>query len=184
MLFYTYSVTGPKIVKEALPDAMTATWVNLAALIVLMLIQPIGGLVSDVVGRKPVCIFFAVGGMAYTYPLVTYLPSCDSAILSFAMLSFSFVILTGYTSITALIKAELFPSHIRALGVGIGHAIANTAVGGTAPMFFQWAQTNDFVPWFIAYAIFVTGISLFVYVVFLRNKSETYLDREQGHAFV
>ena len=53
---------------------MTATWINLIGLIFLMLLQPVGGMISDKVGRKPMLVFFGVGGLFYTYVLITYLP--------------------------------------------------------------------------------------------------------------
>ena len=53
---------------------------------------------------------------------------------AFGVLTLGFVILTGYTSINAVVKAELFPTHVRALGVGLGYALANSALGGTAPL--------------------------------------------------
>ncbi len=53
---------------------MTATWINLIGLIFLMLLQPIGGIISDRVGRKPLLLWFGFGGLVYTYVLITYLP--------------------------------------------------------------------------------------------------------------
>ncbi|KXP09922.1 alpha-ketoglutarate transporter [Tsukamurella pulmonis] len=185
LAFYVYSVNAPAIVKTAYSDhALTATWVNLIGLIFLMLIQPIGGAISDKIGRKPMLVFFGVGGVCYTYFLITYLPTLHVAIASLAMVCFGYVIITGYTSINALVKAELFPSHIRALGVGIGYALANSIFGGTAPLIYEAAKNSGHVPWFIAYVTITIGISLFVYIFFLHNKSETYLDRERGSAFV
>lgn len=52
LAFYTYSVNGPTTVKATYAgQGMTATWVNLVALVVLMLLQPLGGALSDRVGR-------------------------------------------------------------------------------------------------------------------------------------
>ncbi|MFT4201719.1 MFS transporter [Gordonia sp. (in: high G+C Gram-positive bacteria)] len=184
LAFYVYSVNAPAIVKTAYSDhAMTATWINLIGLIFLMVIQPIGGLISDRVGRKPMLVFFGVGGVLYTYFLLTYLPTLTVAAASLAMVCAGYVIITGYTSINALVKSELFPSHIRALGVGLGYALANSIFGGTAPMLYEAAKNADRVPWFIAYVTVVIGVSLVVYVCCLRNKAPTYLDRERGHAF-
>ncbi|QKT09162.1 MFS transporter [Gordonia sp. X0973] len=184
LAFYVYSVTAPAIVKTAYADhAMTATWINLIGLIFLMVIQPIGGLISDVVGRKPMLVFFGVGGVLYTYFLITYLPTVSVAIGSLAMVCLGYIIITGYTSINALVKAELFPSHVRALGVGIGYALANSVFGGTAPMLYEAATRSHHVSWFIAYVVVTIGASLVVYVFFLRNKSQTHLDRERGAAF-
>ena len=119
--FYTYSVNAPTIVKATYKsEAMTATWINLAGLIFLMLLQPIGGMISDKVGRKPLLLWFGIGGLFYTYVLITYLPQTRSPIMSFLLVAVGYVILTGYTSINALVKSELFPAHVRALGVGVG----------------------------------------------------------------
>ncbi|WP_069167617.1 MFS transporter [Nocardia altamirensis] len=183
--FYTYSVNAPAMVKKAFTgsDASVATWVNLIGLIFLMCLQPVGGWISDRVGRKPLLVFFGVGGVIYTYFLITFLPKSHNALASFGLLAIGYIILTGYTSINALVKAELFPANIRALGVGMGYALANSAFGGTAPVIYEAMKKHDMVPQFIAYVTALIGGSLLVYIFFLKNKSTTELDREAGHAF-
>lgn len=182
--FYTYSVNAPAIVKSTYEGgAMTATWINLIGLIFLMLLQPVGGILSDKVGRKPLLVFFGVGALFYTYVLITFLPETQSPFVSFALVAVGYIILTGYTSINALVKSELFPVHVRALGVGIGYALANSIFGGTAPLIYQAAKEQGHVPLFIGYVTVCVAVSLVVYVFFLRNKSETYLDLERGSAF-
>ncbi|MBN3457980.1 MULTISPECIES: MFS transporter [Mycolicibacterium] len=184
LAFYAYSVNAPAIVKSTYKEqAMTATWVNLIGLIFLMSIQPVGGMISDKVGRKPLLVWFGVGGVIYTYFLFTYLPQTHSPLASFLLVAVGYIILTGYTSINALVKSELFPSHVRALGVGVGYALANSIFGGTAPVIYQALKERDQVPLFILYVTVCIAISLFVYVFFLKNKSDTYLDREKGSAF-
>lgn len=184
LAFYTYSVNAPAMVKTSFDgQGMTATWINLTGLIFLMLLQPIGGLISDKVGRKPVLVFFGIGGVAYTWFLITFLQNATSVTATLVVTCIGYVVLTGYTSINAVVKAELFPSHIRALGVGIGYALANSAFGGTAPMIYQAAKNGGHVMWFIGYVTVVVFASLLVYLFVLRNKSETALDREQGRAF-
>ena len=81
--FYTYSINAPAIVKSTFGKdrALTATWVNLLALIFLMLLQPVGGMLSDRIGRKPLLVFFGVGGVLYTYVLLTFLPQTTSPLL-------------------------------------------------------------------------------------------------------
>ncbi|MGW4070927.1 MFS transporter [Nocardia grenadensis] len=184
LAFYTYSVNAPAMVKTAFEgQGMTATWINLAGLVFLMLLQPVGGLISDRVGRKPVLVFFGIGGVLYTWFLITFLQDATSVAATLVVTCVGYVLLTGYTSINAIVKAELFPSHIRALGVGIGYALANSVFGGTAPMIYQAAKNGGQVPWFIGYVTVVIGISLVVYLFVLKNKTETALDKEQGRAF-
>jgi MHS family alpha-ketoglutarate permease-like MFS transporter len=182
--FYTYSVNAPAIIKATYKDdALTATWVNLIGLIFLMVLQPFGGMLSDRIGRKPMLVGFGAGGVVYTYFLITYLPQTKNAVLSFLLVAVGYVILTGYTSINAIVKAELFPFHIRALGVGFGYALANSIFGGTSPVIYEVAKAANQVPLFIAYVTACIAISLLVYIFALHNKSETPLDAEQGFAY-
>ena len=183
--FYTYTINAPAIVKSTFgaDQALTATWINLASLILLMLMQPLGGLLSDRVGRKVLLVFFGIGGVLYTYVLLTYLPQATSPMLAFALTVVGYVILTGYTSVNAIVKAELFPAEVRALGVGLGYALANSVFGGTAPLLFQAAKSSDRVGSFIVYVTVVIGVSLVVYVFGLKNKGLTVLDHEQGSAW-
>jgi MHS family alpha-ketoglutarate permease-like MFS transporter len=176
--FYTYSVVAPKMIQGlfAGDDAMTGVLINLGALAVLMLLQPVGGWLSDIVGRKSLLVFFGVGGVLYTAVLVLALPQQADWLPAFAMLIVGFVILTGYTSINAVVKAELFPTHVRALGVGLGYALANSAFGGTAPLLYQAALRSDRVVLFAAYVTAVIAVSLVVYVFFLENKGANWLD--------
>jgi MHS family alpha-ketoglutarate permease-like MFS transporter len=182
--FYTYSVNAPAIIKSnfGAEGALTATWVNLAGLVFLMLLQPVGGLLSDYIGRKTLLVFFGVGGVLYTWVLLTYLPNTTSALTAFALVAVGYVILTGYTSVNAIVKAEVFPAEIRALGVGLGYALANSVFGGTAPMLYQAAKP-DHITMFIVYVTVVIGVSLLVYIFALKNKGVTVLDREQGSAW-
>lgn len=183
--FYTYTINAPAIVKSTFgkDQALTGTWINLTGLIFLMLLQPLGGLLSDRVGRKVLLVSFGVGGLFYTYVLLTFLPQTTSPLAAFALTAVGYVILTGYTSVNAIVKAELFPAEIRALGVGLGYALANSAFGGTAPLLYQGAKSADRIGLFIVYVTVVIGVSLLVYIFALKNKGISPLDREQGSAW-
>lgn len=178
LAFYTYSVIGPKMVQAQFAggDVLTGTAINLLALTVLMLLQPLGGWLSDIVGRKTLLVFFGIGGVLYTWFLVLYLPQQAGWLPAFGVLTLGFVILTGYTSINAVVKAELFPTHVRALGVGLGYALANSAFGGTAPLLYQASLRSERVETFVIYATAVIAVSLLVYVFFLENRGRNWLD--------
>ncbi|MCD7098067.1 MFS transporter [Stenotrophomonas sp. MMGLT7] len=180
--FYTYSITGPKMIQSIFAggDVLTGTIINLIALTFLMVLQPIGGWLSDIVGRKSLLVFFGVGGVLYTWYMITALPQQTEWLPAFAILAVSFIILTGYTSINAVVKAELFPTHVRALGVGLGYALANSAFGGTAPLLYQGALKSGHVNAFIGYVTAIIAVSLVVYVFFLKNKGANWLDDEKA----
>lgn len=176
--FYTYSVNGPKMIQSAFAgnDVMTGTVINLGVLTFLMLLQPLGGWLSDIVGRKSLLVFFGVGGVLYSWYMITQLPQQHDPLMAFLVLAVGFVILTGYTSINAVVKAELFPTHVRALGVGFGYAMANSLFGGTAPLLYQGALKTGHVDAFAIYVTAVIAVSLLVYVFFLKNKGPNWLD--------
>ena len=178
--FYTYSVNGPTIIKGSFAgdDVVTGTIINLIALTGLMLLQPVGGWVADIVGRKTLLVFFGIGGVLYTWFLITALPTQKNPVIAFLILFGGFVILTGYTSINAIVKAQLFPTHIRALGVGFGYALANSVFGGTAPLLFASAKAADQVPVFIAYVTIAIAASLVIYIFFLKNNAPNWIDDE------
>ena len=85
-------------------------------------------------------IGFGLLGALGTVPLFTALESVESPYAAFALVMAALVIVTGYTSINAVVKAELFPAHIRALGVALPYAIANTMFGGTAEYVALWLK--------------------------------------------
>ena len=182
--FYTYSVNAPAIIKTAFGEegALAATWVNLIGLIFLMVLQPVGGLVRDKIGRKPLPVFFGVGGVLYTWVLLTFLPQTTSPVSAFLLTAAGYIILTGCTSVNAIVKAEVFPAEIRALGVGLGYAMANSMFGGTAPLIYQATKGGNELG-FIVYVTVVIAVSLVVYVFFVKNRAVTALDREQGLAY-
>ncbi|KAI1693916.1 alpha-ketoglutarate permease [Ditylenchus destructor] len=74
------------------------------------------------------------------------------------------VIVTGYTSINAVVKAELFPAHIRTLGVALPYALANAIFGGTAEYVALWFKDQGMERGFYWYVTGMIGISLIVYL--------------------
>lgn len=179
--FYAYSINGPNIIKAtfAQSDPVTGSVISLVALTILMVLQPIGGFISDRIGRRTLLVFFGVGGTLFTWVIFTVLPHTTNAMLSFGILTVGFIILTGYTSINAVVKAELFPTHVRALGVGFGYAIANSAFGGTAPVFYSAALHSGQVPLFITYVTVLIIGSLLVYLFLLSNRGVNWLDHPE-----
>ena len=73
-------------------------------------------------------------------------------------------IVSGYTAINAVVKAELFPAHIRTLGVALPYSLANTLFGGTAEYIALWFKSTGRENGFYWYVTAMIGISLMVYV--------------------
>ena len=131
--FYAYTTYMQKfLVNTSGFGKQTATEIMTAALIIFMLSQPIFGLLADRFGRKPMLLLFGFGGMGVSVPVFTAIAATTDAVSAFAMILVPLMVLSAYTSISGLIKAELFPAHIRTLGVALPYALGNTIFGGTA----------------------------------------------------
>lgn len=170
--FYAYTIYLQKfLVNTSGFDRETASRVMTVALAVMMLIQPLAGAISDRVGRKPMMIFFGVTATLFTYPLFTTLETVRSVPAAFALVMASLVMVTGYTSINAVIKAELFPAHIRALGVALPFALANTIFGGTAEYVALWLKSIGHERWFYLYISALAACSLVAYVSMRETKT-------------
>lgn len=165
LAFYAYSTYMQKfLVNSAGFGRETATSIMAAALFIYMLLQPLAGALSDKVGRRPLLIGFGVAGMCLTVPIFTALESAQTSFQAFLLVLGSLVIVTGYTSINAVVKAELFPASIRALGVALPYALANTIFGGTAEYVALTFKKYGMEQGFYYYVSAMIALSLIVYV--------------------
>ena len=163
--FYAYSIYMQKfLVNTSGLSREAASQINGITLFVFMLIQPLGGALSDRIGRKPLMIGFGLLGVTCTYPIFATLAVTKDPWMAGLMVMAGLVIVTGYTSINAVVKAELFPAHIRALGVALPYALANTMFGGTAELVALWFKKLGMEQAFYIYVTVMIGISLIVYI--------------------
>jgi MHS family alpha-ketoglutarate permease-like MFS transporter len=133
LMFYSFTTYMQKFL--VLTVGMTkeaATLMMTAVLVLFMIQQPLMGLLSDRIGRRTNMIVFAALGVVGTVPLFTALAATRSPLAAFALIAAGLTICSFYTSISGLFKAELFPIHVRALGVGLAYGVANAVFGGTA----------------------------------------------------
>ncbi|MFI7462474.1 MFS transporter [Nonomuraea sp. NPDC049646] len=178
--YYTYTTYLTKYLSNTagLPKE-TATLVSFCALFIFMCLQPLAGSLSDRIGRRPLLITFGIGSMLGTVPLMTALGGASgfggALVLSLAGL----VIVTGYTSINAVVKAELFPTHVRALGVALPYAIANALFGGTAEYVALWFKDKGIESGFYWYVSACAAVSLAVYLT-MRETRDAALSRSEG----
>ena len=179
LAFYTYTTDLQKfLVNTTGFSKNTATEISAAALFLFMCLQPAVGALSDRIGRKPVMIAFGVLGVLFTVPIMTLLARVDSPFIAFLLALAALVIVSGYTSINAVVKAELFPAHIRALGVALPYAIANAAFGGTAEYVALWFKGAGIESAFFWYVTGMIGVSLLVYLFMRDTKHQSLIAHE------
>ncbi|MCX4830618.1 MFS transporter [Streptomyces sp. NBC_01016] len=140
-------------------DKSQALTVGTISLAFFALLQPIGGMLSDRFGRKPLLLFFGLGFALLSVPLLHSLTG------SFASLLFTqcagMVLLTGFTSISAAVNAEVFPARVRAAGIGFPYSLTVALFGGTAPYMgtlFKDLGHSGLFPWYVAVLCLVSSV--------------------------
>lgn len=176
--FYTYTTYMQKFLKLSvnLSDDQT-TMVTAGSLLFAMLLQPIYGAISDKIGRKWLLIGFGVAGTLFTIPLLTSLQSAQGPFQAFCLIAVAWIIVSGYTSINAVVKAELFPTRVRATGVGLPYAVTVSIFGGTAESIALWFKSIGHENWFYYYLTGCIATSLLVYLFMRDTKKESAMNR-------
>ncbi|WP_342650709.1 MFS family transporter [Pseudomonas sp. REB1044] len=133
LIFYTFTTYMQKyLVNTAGMNAKSASFVMTGALFLFMILQPLFGMLSDRIGRRNSMLWFGALGTLFTVPLLMALKTVSSPFMAFVLVTLALCIVSFYTSISGLVKAEMFPPQVRALGVGLAYAVANAVFGGSA----------------------------------------------------
>lgn len=179
LLFYTFTTYMQKyLVNTAGMSAKTASGVMTAALFVYMLMQPLFGALSDKIGRRANMLLFGALGTLLTFPLLLALKTVTSPVMAFILILVGQAIVSLYTSISGLIKAEMFPPQVRALGVGLSYAIANAIFGGSAEFVALSFKSNGVENYFYWYVTILAAISFIVCVFMGDLRKNSYLANE------
>lgn len=153
--FYTFTIYMQKyLVNTTRLSREQSTVVSTTALAIFALAQPVFGALSDRVGRRPLLLSFGVIGCIVTVPLMHALGQAHSPRMALLLVVVALLCISGYTSINAVVKAELFPTRIRALGVALPYALTVSIFGGTAEYVALWFKEAGHEEWFYWY---VTG---------------------------
>ncbi|MNX97103.1 Alpha-ketoglutarate permease [compost metagenome] len=164
LAFYTYTTYMQKfLINTVQLSKEQSTLISFITLLLFACLQPVFGALSDKIGRRPLLLGFGILGTLCTVPLLTALSHTTSMIAAFFLLLAALIIVSGYTSINAVVKAELFPAEVRALGVGLPYALTVAIFGGTAEYLALWFKQEGVEPYFYWYITACIFCSLLVY---------------------
>ncbi|CAD6557531.1 MFS family transporter [Paraburkholderia sabiae] len=165
LIFYTFTTYMQKyLVNTAGMNTKTASNVMTAALFVYMIMQPVFGALSDRIGRRQSMLLFGFFATIGTVPLLHALKDVTSPVMAFVLVVIALAIVSFYTSISGLIKAEMFPPEVRALGVGLSYAVANAIFGGSAEYVALWlkqAGSESMFYWYVTVLCAIAGLVSF-----------------------
>ena len=113
-----------------------------------------------------------------TVPLLHALKDVTSPVTAFVLVVVALAIVSFYTSISGLIKAEMFPPEVRALGVGLSYAVANAVFGGSAEYVALYMKSIGSESMFYWYVTVMCAISLIVSFRMRDPSKEGYLRNE------
>jgi MHS family alpha-ketoglutarate permease-like MFS transporter len=177
--FYTYTTYMPTfLVNTVKLTRDQATQISFISLVIYAALQPLFGAVSDRIGRRPVLMWFGILGTLCTIPILTTLGGTHDYMTALGLIMAALLIVSGYTSINAVVKAELFPAGIRALGVGLPYAVAASVFGGTAPYVALAFKDAGHEAWFYWYVTVLIFLSLLVYTFMGDTKKSSHIDRD------
>jgi MHS family alpha-ketoglutarate permease-like MFS transporter len=177
--FYTYTTYMPTfLVNTVKLTRDQATQISFISLVLYAALQPLFGALSDRIGRRPVLMWFGILGTLCTIPILTLLGATRDYMTALGLIMAALVIVSGYTSINAVVKAELFPAGVRALGVGLPYAVAASVFGGTAPYVALAAKDAGHEAWFYWYVTVLIFLSLLVYTFMGDTRKSSLIDRD------
>lgn len=179
LIFYTFTTYMQKyLVNTTGFSAETATETMTVCLFLYMIMQPIFGALSDKIGRRASMRLFTALSVLATVPILSAIAGAKSVWTAGALIILALAIVSLYTSISGLVKAELFPPEVRALGVGLAYALGNALFGGTAEyvaLAFKQAGHESYFYWYVT---FMMAIGFVVALIMPDSRKRGWL---QGH---
>ena len=158
-------------------DKRTATLIIAAALVWSFFLQPIAGMLADRFGRKPLLFIAGIGVSLVAVPVYTMLGTTTSPYVALALILIPITLHGGYTANNAMVKAELFPAHVRALGVAFPYAVGNTLLAGTTEYVALWFKSSGNESGFFWYVAVMVAMTVVAYWLLPETKT-TSLIRE------
>lgn len=162
-------------------DKHTATTIMTIALFIFMLFQPAFGALADKIGTKASLFMWSLLSIIFTIPGLKIIGNTNNMWIALSIIIGMLCILSFYTSISGIIKADMFPSSVRAIGVGLSYAIANALFGGSAESVALGLKDIGYESVFYFY---ITGMMIIAFIAIILMpdpRKNGYLQKDETH---
>jgi MHS family alpha-ketoglutarate permease-like MFS transporter len=177
LAFYTYTTYMQKyLVLSGGWSKVEATQTTALALVFYMLMQPLFGALSDRIGRRPLLISFGVLGTLMTVPAMMRIGAATSHPEVLVLMIMTLTVLSCYTAISGVVKAEMFPANIRALGVGLPYGIGVAVFGGSAEYAALAFKSAGHEAGFFWYVAILCGVALVAALSLPETRAQALID--------
>ena len=178
-IFYTFTTYMQKfLVNTSGFEKDTATFIMTFVLLIFMVAQPVYGMISDKIGRKLCMVLFGGFGVLTTVPLMSSIAQTNNVTIAIVLILLGLAWISFYTSISGIVKADLFPAHVRALGVGLPYAIANAIFGGSSEFLALKLKSVGHEEYFFYYVSVVMAIALIASLAMPDNRKHSLIDKD------
>lgn len=175
--FYAYTSYMQKYLINSIGfSKATANYVVAAALLFFLVLQPISGSLADRFGRKPMMLMYGIGGAIVAVPVFLTMERVTTPLAAFLVLTIPLILQSGYSANNALVKAELFPAHIRGLGVALPYAIGNALFGGTVEMVALGLKSAGFERLFYGYVALIIALAGIATILLPETRERSLID--------
>ncbi|WP_329244532.1 MFS transporter [Actinoallomurus sp. NBC_01490] len=158
VVYYAWVIAAPAYAISAMHvNADSAMLAGVLSSLLLIAVLPAWGALSDRVGRRPVLLISTLGTAVSLFPLQAMIDG--SAWRLGVAMAIAMVFIGAGVSILPAAYAEMFPTHIRTVGLAVPYSIAVAAFGGTAPYLQTWMGETAGRAAFTGYVVLLLVVS-------------------------
>jgi MHS family alpha-ketoglutarate permease-like MFS transporter len=185
VLYYVWAVMAPTFAIGALKmPAGPVMWVSVAANIFLILCLVAWGHISDIYGRKLNWYVFSIGSIVAIIPLSLIFTGGQGEIWRLAVyMGVGVLLISAPSSIMPAFFPEQFPTHVRAVAMGLPYSLGGALTGGTAPYLQAWLHSLNQPRLFDIYLILLSALALAATAVSPETKGKN-LNEEASEAIL